>query len=69
MFENGKEFYPRLVRKLRGITIKKASAGHSFSSCIDANGQVYLWGSNAFWQLGLPGITSSDEQYHPLQVF
>lgn len=44
---------PAPVEGLTGLKIKSIAAGAFHSGCVDADGNVYVWGHGAYGQLGL----------------
>ncbi|GAB4821915.1 hypothetical protein N2152v2_008961 [Parachlorella kessleri] len=48
------EWKPRLLRGLETQKVTQISAGQMHSACVTHEGQALMWGSNRFWELGLP---------------
>ncbi|KAK9791863.1 hypothetical protein WJX73_008713 [Symbiochloris irregularis] len=52
---NRDEFLPRSVASISGnraLKVSSVCAGHSHSGCVGASGEVHLWGSSSYGQLG-----------------
>ena len=48
---------PTAIHSLAGKCVVDAACGYSHSACVTAIGQVYMWGSNKYHQLGLGKIS------------
>jgi hypothetical protein len=44
---------PTLISGLSGVNIVKISAGHANGGAVDSNGNLWIWGSNYYGQLGV----------------
>ena len=59
---------PTAIHSLAGTCVVDAACGYSHSACVTAIGQVYMWGSNKYFQLGLGKISRSNSPYSDLLV-
>ena len=50
-----KEFLPRLVDALVGRRVVQVAAGYSHTAVLTSDGEVFVFGSNDFGQLGVEG--------------
>ena len=48
---------PTAIHSLAGKCVVDTACGYSHSACVTAIGQVYMWGSNKYFQLGLGKIS------------
>ncbi|XP_024544935.1 ultraviolet-B receptor UVR8 [Selaginella moellendorffii] len=62
--ENGKE--PAIVEAMADKTCTYIACGPAWTAAITENGDLYTWGKNRDYQLGIPGL--KDEQLDPVLV-
>ena len=57
--EHGVVVTPQLIIALMDVEVAKVSCGGMHSAAVDKSQQLWVWGSNAYGQLGLSAETES----------